>query len=210
MFQIHTPKSISNCPLTSNAFLRPFPWSYRGEIAFWEWDKSDRSQWIPMRYCILYNLIFGGDHQNDAMRPKISFLFSKVFFSKRTCSLIRLFDECEGFRWNLVNERGYHRVITRWKHNIRVHPHVLTIEVWRLKIALFCDSDNTYSTVSVFDIMYDAKNGCEAPRWVNIVIFHSVLTYMCSTHKYQLRKIPTPEPPRRVISKRLEYGNRVE
>ena len=70
-----------------------------------------------------------------------------------------------------------------------------------MKIALFCDSDNTYSTVSVFDIMYDAKNGCEAPRWVNIVIFHSVLTYMCSTHKYQLCKIPTPEPPRRVATK---------
>ena len=183
---------------------------------------------------------------------KLVFYFQK-FFSKRTCSLIWcLFDECEGFRWNLVNERGYHRMITRWKHNIRVHPHVPTIEVWRLKIAIFCDSDNTYSTVSVFDSMYDAKNGCEALRWVNIVIFHSVLTYMCSTHKYQLRKIPTPEPPRRVatkggpspsppplklwihqylhiqhllwvaprsglsvnfkskISKRLEYGNRVE
>ena len=87
--QTGTLKSISppectrdNCYLTSNAFLKPFPLSYRGEIAVLEWDKSDRSQWIPMRYCILYNLIFGGDHQNDAMRPKISFLFSKVFFQK--------------------------------------------------------------------------------------------------------------------------------
>ena len=80
-------KSIRYCILTSNAFLRPFLLSYRGEIVVLEWDKSDRSQWIPMRYCILYNLIFGGDHQNDAMRPKISFLFSKVFFSKKNMFL---------------------------------------------------------------------------------------------------------------------------
>ena len=84
-------KSIRYCILTSNAFLRPFLLSYRGEIVVLEWDKSDRSQWIPMRYCILYNLIFWGDHQNDAMRPKLVFYFQQIFFQKNMFlnSLIR-------------------------------------------------------------------------------------------------------------------------
>ena len=52
-----------------------------------------------------------------------------------------------------------------------------------MKIALFCDSDNTYSTATVFDINNDIENGCGAPRWVKIVILHSVLRYMCSTQR---------------------------
>ena len=65
----------------------PFaPVSYRSEITVLECEKSDRSQWIPMRYCILYNLIFP-----DGFKPRVCYLESQSFipdgFKPRVCYL---------------------------------------------------------------------------------------------------------------------------